>query len=847
MNIVGFESVIQFLSSIDFINNVVLSLSKNPFIANFTNIIEYTYTLIVGFVAIGIPLAIQISGQSSEKYDNTLLAKRLTQGVFVNPVNLIVISVLYITLSLYLNLAVTDTESDLLVIPSDQALIIKSILFLLFFITLISAGWFYIRLYFRSLTKTEKYINNFLMLENTLFLTSLEYVNSKRQSKLLSLWIERFRRRRFSESDMLSINAGLEVLIEQLKSKSWESEFIEILFLFHKKVRKVYFGDYKEVVAPLCKSDVKLIKMYWDALIRIIRLSREAEDAKLSFHSQRLLAEVVSYIVHHPQYDLLVAESYSIISDNKINWTSDVYEIARWQGHQSGKGIDLVIECEWFGNVFGIMRDIDFKNGTKGTVAASRLVIDILYNIASEHPNKIISLFKNISANLYGDTRQGYYFTWPDDESMKWISEFWDDFNNIEFSLKNIDTLDDMLLSLSDGRAYVKYGSYPLSQPLNKAEIEKANEAIKLDEIYESIFLKFIKSIGWEFSALLAFYSRWQEFYDCLEWKQPRETTAHHLGEAMLTTSVSELLELIRRDYNVINSHFRFHDRHEIGPYAFRAFLFQLCYLHERGDGIGLLYTSGSIDDGIIQKQILEKLLEQEKNIKGNIFSDTVMDSVCNVIRKSITSIDQRIQSDEKNKPIDSDKWTSLKNEIEQGWSDNFQLSSVLNVIYKGEILSHNCCLFRNKISRKYLVDCSERGVSGKHYGLSVANNIIQHLYNQFLDIARVGSLASLAIDCHLVFASKDKLIGLGFEASGINVWKHSRCPKSIAFTANSDQVLVVDSKKVMLELSSNPSSFDGENPLFSYLIDNNDSTIELIVDIFYEISLACDDGVIVA
>ncbi|RBW42584.1 hypothetical protein DS885_15240 [Psychromonas sp. B3M02] len=834
------EVFVKLFSESDLYRSFISYLTSLSFLPELTNVISDTYTLIVGFVAIGIPLAIQIAGQVTEKYDNTLLAKRLTQGLFVTPVSLIIISVLYIILSMTFKLN-TDFPSN------DIKLLMSFLLCTLFPIIFISASWFYIRLYYRSITETERYCKIFLKLERPMLLTSLITINTKAKNQWIAKVISHYEGKRLSKSNLTSVNAGLEVLIEQLKNKSWESEFTEILFAFHKKINIDYFGKYNETVNPLSSLDVKLIKMYWDTLNRIIRVSRENEDAKLSFHSQRLLASVLSQIVHHSQYDLLVANSYNITDDNKINWSSDIYEIARWQSNQSGKGIDLIIECEWFRDIFGITQKIQFKNGSEGVISAGKTIIDVLYLVANDHPSKILKIYKNISENLHGECGQPYCYSCPNDKSMRWISKFWTDFNKTEFTIYNIGMIDDLLSSLSDGRAYARYGNYPSSEPLTVIEVKNARDAIDIDEFYESIFLTFVKGIGWEFSAWLAFSKRWQEFYDCLEWKQPRETTGSYIGEVMLASHVVELLELILKNYKVITSRHRFHDRHEIAPYAFRAFLFQLCYFYEKGNSISLLYPSGSIDDSKAQKEILKKLLEQEKQIIGNIFSNKVVYSVGDEIRKSIVAIDLRMSSHEKSKPIATDKWLTLKNEIELGWNEGFKLSKILSIDYKKQILQKDLCLLKHKVNRKLLIECSEQDRGGYYYGKSVANNLIQELYNRFIDIAKTRFKESIVIDNSLVFASKDKLKALGFSGIERGQWEHSQCAKSIAFTANSEEVLIIDCNKVSLNLSSNTSSFEGETPLFIHYNDTNEAKVDLFVYVYYDILGVCDEAVTIA
>ena len=801
----------------------------------FTSIISDTYTLIVGFVAIGIPLAIQISGKLSEKYDNPLLSKRLTHGLLITPISLIIISVSYISISLVFKVIVENNSPHYISHYSDTIFIISSILCFLFFTTLLSAGWFYVRLYRRSITKTGSIINSFLMIENTLQLNLIEYVSSKFKIKLLTAFTEKLRFARFTKSNLNCINAGLEVLIEQLENKSWDNEFVDILLSFHKKIILVYFNDSRKKSVPLTELDIEFIKLYWDSLVRIIRISRNTESAKMSFHSQRLLADVVSNIVHHPQYSLLSLEKYGVEDYKGINWTSDVYELARWQGQKTDKGIDLILECEWFSDIFNTGRELNLVSGERGKTSAFGCLKSIFPLIVDEHPAKVISLYKNISNGLYGDAGQPYYFYYPDDKSMRWISGFWDDFNLVEFNIYNLDVLDDLLLSLSDGRAYIKYGTYPESQPLTKDIVAEARRVINFDELYQSIIIKIIKSTGWEFSAYLVFYERWQELYDCLEWRQPKGAVACHTGEAMLASNASELLDLVQYDYRTIVQHYRFYERHEITLYAFRSFLFQLYYFHERNGKVSQLYSSGTLLDSYIQKCILEKLLEQEKYVNKKLFDKKVVKEVGYIIRESILKIEKRDLNDINEKPVINSKWYALRKDIEQGWDENQLLRAVLKIIYVKDILPTRIIVVKSKVSRVYLIDSNEE-LSGKQLSGGVCMHMIRRVYNDLLCVAIQGTFNDIVINNSLVFAPIDTLRLLGFKRTN-GYWIHSDCSLSRAMTCNSE-IIIVDCSKFSLILSSNVSSDNGLNPLFTYYIDGSKGGLEICADLYYEITI---------
>ncbi|GCF89625.1 hypothetical protein [Shewanella sp. M-Br] len=817
-------------------------------VSNYMSVVSDTFTLIVGFVAIGIPLAIQIAGQVTEKYDSSLLAKRLTQGAFVNPISLILISTLHIFISIFYKTTFVEGSSKLSLGVGTE---VVRLLCFTFFLTMVTAAWFFIRLYIRTLAQTEDYIRDFLMLNKPLFLRwgiKLE-VLSKNNSYFT--WVQkldiegRFYFSRLSASKLRYISAGLEVLIEQLKNKSWDSNFVGILFLFHKKMVKTFFGE-KQSITPLSKTDVKFIKLYWDALVRIVRVSREAGDAKLSFHSQRLLATMISHIVHHPQYETLVAESYTSNSDDKINWSSDLYEIARWQGYQSGRGIDLVIECEWFREVFGWSSHVDFILNKTGIITAIQSVVDIFHLIASEHPHKVITLYKNVAENLQGDLHTKYVQYLPQGRDKLWLLDYWRDFNSVRYTINNLDVLKDKVKSLSDGVAYSKYGKFLLSTPLTNEEVILAERAIYSTSLNNDILLRYMKSIGCRMLAGLAFNERWQELYDCLEWKQPRESNACYLGESLFASSVPEVLDLILADYDNIINNYRFHDRYELSPFAFRAFLYQLCYFNGRGAEVGLLYNSGDYNDSLLQKKILSKLLEQEVNVKLVGFSQEVLTSVIGDINSSINAIDERMLRDECNKPIGHSNWFVLKDSIVKGWEEYSDISGLFNMRYETCVLSKDACVLKHKLERKQLMTSDHLEYYGYHFGYDSARNFLNQLYSQFMNIAKKGTFAEIYIDQVVVFSSQESLVSLGFKKGEKNIWVHEKCARSYGYIAKSEEVLVVDNKSVEIKMTLNPLWSEFNSTVFSYFIDNNEVEVELKVEVFYEIALKNDSGVLV-
>ncbi|WP_394200300.1 hypothetical protein [Shewanella waksmanii] len=815
--------------------------------SKYANIISDTFTLIVGFVAIGIPLAIQIASQVTEKYDSSRLAKRLTQGVLVNPVSLIITSIIYILLSILFKANQSKGNS---LLPSVIETVLVIVLIITFCLTIVAAAWFFIRLYFRVMDPTEDYIRDFLMLNDSLKLKLLMKFDALSNKSSYFYWIkklkieDRFYYSNFTASKLSYVSAGLEVLIEQLKSKSWDSSFVEILFQFHKKVVKTYFGPKKHYIS-LSKSDVKFIKLYWDALVRIIRVSREAEDAKLSFHSQRLFATMISHIIHDPRYVQIVAEDYVLTSDEKINLSSDLYEIARWQGNQSGKGIDLVIECEWFRELFGLLRHVNFRADLTGIVTANRSIVDVFQIVTKDHPHKVLKFYKNISENLSGDLHSDWINSKPTERSKNWINQFWRDFNKVEYTINNLDVLEDKVKSLSDGRAFVKYGEFGKSVPLNEDDVNQAIKAIESNDFSDNILLRYMKSTGCSMLGELAFQGRWQEIYDCLEWKHPRESNICHLGESLFASSVNELLDLIFRELSSIENDFRFHDRYELSPFVFRGVLYQLCYFCERSNGIGSLYGGGAYEDCTKKKKILNRILEQQGNVPLVGFNQETLDSVLEALNNSIKAIDKRMSNDICNKVVRPSNWMSLKSNIVKGWQENNLLFEQLNVGYKPKVLNIDTCVLKHSIGREILITTTNEAEIANQWGYRAAWNLLIQLYNRLSDSSKKGVLSDIVIDNIAVFASKESLQNLGFKLVKKQTWIHEECAKSFGYMAESENILVVDKNNVQINMTLNPLRAGDKSPIFSYFIDSNELQIELNIEVFYEICLNNDNGII--
>ncbi|MBH0073626.1 hypothetical protein I6E78_16855 [Pseudoalteromonas sp. NZS127] len=115
-------------------------------------------------MAIGIPLSIQFSAQYSDKHDNALLSTRLTRGKWVNPKSILVLSFIYIALSLYY-LGFASNEHSFLYINNTHLLCIKLLLPILFIALMWFTFYFYWRLFNNITIKSSNQIQNYLQID----------------------------------------------------------------------------------------------------------------------------------------------------------------------------------------------------------------------------------------------------------------------------------------------------------------------------------------------------------------------------------------------------------------------------------------------------------------------------------------------------------------------------------------------------------------------------------------------------------------------------------------------------------------------------------------------------------
>lgn len=804
---------------------------------NYIKTISDTYTLIVGFVAIGIPLALQISGQESEKFDNPILTKRLTSGMIVNPVSLISISVLYVIFSYTIKLLSSNSSS----IISNYSTELNTSSLILFLITITGSGWFYLRFYLRVTSKLEGFACYLLQIKQPLSLKVAKSLHSKYPIKIMERYIEFRSSKKIAKGDISNVDAGLEILVQQMKRKKWTPEYQNILFEFTRKLTNAYFGAYKAKKPKLTTNDLIVIKLYWVALIQIIKISRCNYDSGMSFHSQRLLYSLAGNLIHHPQYDEIVTDEPSYQGEQKICWSSDFYEIARWQSQQQTKGIDLILECEWVKELCGILSEPSFEYSSKGTIQAFRLLIDILHLVTDKHPDKIFKLYKNVSENLpsfNGSYRQTYWF----DDERKWTLDFWINFYNQRFEITDFRKIQTELDSLSDGNAYIKYGTFRQSKPLSEHEIEECLAQPEWGELFKKAYLSYCDFIALKFLAVLAFHKRWGELHNCLEWSKPKGSNVHYCGNVFLPEDNTSLASIIFEKLNWITNDFWFIDRQSIEPYVFKGLAYCFLYLNERYKDSTLIYTVGSLSEIYKQENILSRLIAATESLKDSkTFDDSLINNNIEWLRGSLDKIQERKATLKANFQPTIEQKLRFKGAIADGWEiklknkhNSYNIQSIFKVSYSNNVQANSISIIKQDFPKDSFSDSNL-----EVFGEVAFDRIFNHLYQKLLKLStHIESSEKISFQNQVVFANAKTLTDLGFsykKHKRLN-WVHNEKPSWVGCLIANDKTLIIDSSAIEVVFTKNMAYLSKNNPLFSYFMEKSETELELRVDAYFDV-----------
>lgn len=627
------------------------------------SIISDSFTVIAGFIAIGIPLAVQFANKATEKFENPLLAKQYTTGSVASPVTLMLLSFLYIVLALFYKL-VFDIQEEQVTHPLKLHLALA--LIVIFSIIVLLSLSFYVRLFSRATQKSSIYIGKLLKFPLMLKLDYVSTLNGEEFHSLnlfksIALWrLRRFQSSKYKRRHYSTFESGLEVLLDARVNRPWDIELQLISENLSTKFRKAYFGYYSHLYNVECnKKDLKFIKAYWDFNVRLAKRSCETGDTALAIGSQRELCDLLSFIVNSPQYDFFLEDGFQKTLSEKISWKRDIFDLIRLQSRQSLLGINFILECEWIKEISSSLIKKDIRYSSSAINDAINLYEQVFCYVAKNSPEHLLDTYVNLVS-------QTYYFSYPNMENLgreyHWVNFFFLDFYKKSPMLCHATQWLDELERLKKPETILAYGNRERSKPLPTDVFDRIKLNVDYKRMYESSYMKTIQYSGLKCLAYMALFERWNQLESCLYWRQPKEANANWAGENVLPESIGELWDALLKYYETFNDNHFFYERKSLSSYIYDAAIYIMNVFIVNGDSVPDL----SFGDSSMEK-VEGVCLGLEKSLKrlSNIISEASL--IENVLAKVFERNNQR----KIGKAVFSKiAWSNYKSIIGRSWHE---------------------------------------------------------------------------------------------------------------------------------------------------------------------------------
>lgn len=832
-----------------------------------------TYTIIVGFVVIGIPLALQNVKNDADNYNSKILVNRFTNGTIISPFTLVILSVSYIILSF----SAKGFPKENIYFPY-----VNLILFCLFFLTTVFSGYFYIRFYLRVTTSSEKYVSSLLNIaplksvSKTPKLPSIEFdsIYKKLENKLeqttsssfakklyvsflnqilsrLKTTIERKEKntiqqqkkpRTYKKTQIAKYSAGFEFLLNKFKNKNYSEQFLKLYFECFRNLERSTFGVYNNKKKVFSDSEIILISIQWSSLIQVIKASRTNQDSILSFQSQRALSELISELVNHPQANMIVTETNYIDQNIQVNLSRDIYEIARWQSQQTTDGIDLILDCEWMGGVCSLLTDCSFDNDNNYVLSCFKTYESIFELNCSKHPEKIISAYKNLAENIpFVEQVFEYQFNLP--QETRWLFDYWHDFQGRKFYLRDTQKIKEHLETLTNGKAYIKHGKYGVSRPLSQEEFNQTMAHLKRDALYKQAYVYQCEYTVLVMVGYIAFYKRWDELKECLYWRQPLGTNINYVGEAILPESGIALENLISDYFGKISNLMFFVDRHAAINYIFKGLCAILVFFNERKEPV-VLFSDSKETNIKVNIDILGRLKQQITNINNeNYFDEGSVNTVQKGIDDSLIALQKRSLDFQKNRKINSDEKSKFNDQLFSGFENKenpYKLNNLFKVSFTKNILPNQAKLIKGDTPKDHIT-------YSEHIGAEAHTRLFNHVY-QFLTKSATKTVFNKlnSEDNVIIFANNETLTSYGFiKKRNDIIRKHMQNINWKGVVIKNDKSLCIKTKDITISLTKNVT-FSADCPLFAVINDNENSLeVEMYVDAYFDVEILNDLSVL--
>ncbi|RTE86567.1 MULTISPECIES: hypothetical protein [Gammaproteobacteria] len=550
--------------------------------------IGYSFTILVGFVAIGIPLSLQVISRATEKYNSAHIIRYLSSWRLITPKRIYWGLILYFILSLtFKSLLPVDGESDISFLMQVYA---WAVALMCLAIVLALGMWF--SHIFSQASKRPREIYDSLK-------RGVEPHVGARRGRYLD-----------------QLNARIDIVREGLSSNPLDVELEEPITELMKEVRPLVFNE--DWVVPVQSNEWLVVVNFILSLNEVSRAARK-NNRSLNFSAQRSVFVLLGYIFNHPQFSELCGSRRSRPTKAPfLNLTQIMYSEAERQNYDPCSYDDLYAEGEWLSNIMGLfMRARDFSLNPEGLDAALNLWESLVAYAARNNPNRLTKLHQSLkeaaTSGLYKKQLAPVMLGENEKFSM-WRKRF----NNLKpFKISKLNQCEEALGVLHGDEAKGEWsefnGCFGHESKFLKQTLPNVSD-IRVTCIQSSA----LDSIAY-FFALCALNNSWSELKESWYQYQPKDADANYIQYGLFNRDLGSFSDWINE--HVLSLDNKFYERHNIKSYAASACVVILAEMLSLGNPPSFRLLS------IEQSEKLEQFIVLLKSKSQLIMRESVRDA----------------------------------------------------------------------------------------------------------------------------------------------------------------------------------------------------------------------------
>ncbi len=316
--------------------------------------------------------------------------------------------------------------------------------------------------------------------------------------------------------DLEKLRARIEIVREGIILSPSDQTLEKGLNLLVSDVTAIFYKD--GLFFPFTEKKLSLVTSLCRSLVEISDFTSR-HNRGIYFSSQRLLHNISFYLLSHPDYEKLFRHSWDSNTEDRVEITRILYDLAERQNMNPRPTGDVTAEGEFSGRIFDIInyKIYSITPNKVGLKDAFQLWKDHCRSSATINPSRLKYLYENLrdaaTHNYIHDIDRPYIYPEP-----AWFQDWLSLFVKLKPSIYMLEDYQDAYNSLNGIQANGEWASISI---MAKNSVFQEISSWKLEDIQAAcIQSTALNSIGYLF-GVIALYGRWRELKDCWYSTQP--------------------------------------------------------------------------------------------------------------------------------------------------------------------------------------------------------------------------------------------------------------------------------------------------------------------------------------